>query len=102
MVSWIKDKNALVKLTQRLANKKTLFLDTEFMRSHTFYPKLALIQIFNGEHCWLIDAPSINDLTPLKRLLENPKCTLVLHACAEDLEVLRYSAQIFPNCIFAK
>ncbi len=100
MVSWIKDKNALENLTQRLATKKTLFLDTEFMRSQTFYPKLALIQIFNGEHCWLIDAPSINDLTPLKRLLENPKCTLVLHACAEDLEVLRCSAHIFPNCIF--
>ncbi|MAH73967.1 MAG: hypothetical protein CBC09_07665 [Cellvibrionales bacterium TMED49] len=100
MVFWIENYNGLVNLTQRLASKKILCLDTEFMRSNTFYPKLALIQIYNGGHCWLIDAPSIDDLTPLKRLLENPECTLVMHACAEDLEVLRYSAHISPNKIF--
>ena len=100
MVFWIDDYNSLKNCTQRLADNKTLCLDTEFMRSHTFFPQLALIQIYNGEHCWLIDAPNIDDLTPLKRLFENPQCTLVMHACAEDLEVLRYTAKIFPKKIF--
>tara|TARA_X000000950_G_scaffold54545_1_gene65188 strand:- start:47157 stop:48263 length:1107 start_codon:yes stop_codon:yes gene_type:complete len=100
MVFWIDNYSSLKNCTQRLADNKTLCLDTEFIRSHTFYPQLALVQIYNGEHCWLIDTPNIDDLTPLKRLFENPECTLIMHACAEDLEVLRYTAQIHPKKIF--
>ena len=67
-----------------------LAVDTEFLREKTYYPKLCLVQVSTGEEIAAIDPLSIDDLTPLVRLFEDPKIVKVIHACSQDLEVLLY------------
>lgn len=100
MKQWIDTDAALNKMCVQLADIAKLAVDTEFIRTDTFYPKIALIQISDGQHCWLIDVLAINDFAPLKALLEDAQKCLIFHACAEDLEVLDHALDICPVTIF--
>lgn len=100
MSIWINSNEALKSLCDQLAAFKLIALDTEFIRTNTYYPKIALIQLSDGQDIWLIDVLAINDFLPLKHLLESPDITLIFHACAEDLEVLDHSINIQPTHIF--
>ncbi|MDF3031351.1 MAG: ribonuclease [Moraxellaceae bacterium] len=71
-----------------LAGREHLALDTEFMRVDTFHPRLALIQIGDGDTEYLVDPLTITDFAPLKPLLLAEKPRKLLHACSEDIEVL--------------
>lgn len=73
-----------------------VMLDTEFVRTRTLYPKLGLIQLFDGESLALIDPLAIEDLEPLWDLLRDQSVIKVLHACGEDLEVFQYYAGCLP------
>jgi len=77
-----------------------LALDTEFIRTNTFYPIPALIQIFDGKQCYLIDPITIPDLSALKDILVSPHTIKVLHSCSEDLEVFDRLFQTLPSPLF--
>lgn len=100
MKQWIDSDSALKNMCTQLATVKKLAVDTEFIRTNTFYPKIALIQISDSQQCWLIDVLAIDDFSPLKTLLEDPQKVLIFHACAEDLEVLDHALDINPATIF--
>jgi ribonuclease D len=100
MSTWINNNNALKDLCDQLADSQLIALDTEFIRTDTYYPKIALIQLSDGETIWLVDVLSVDDFLPLKKLLESPDNTLIFHACAEDLEVLDHAINIQPTQIF--
>lgn len=97
---WIDNSQQLAELCDQLAQATELAIDTEFMRSDTFFAKLALIQLSDGEQCWLIDTPAINDLQPLAQLLNDQQLTLVFHSCGEDLEVLDQELSVRPKKLF--
>jgi len=97
---WIDSNPKLQKLCDQLSDCGVLALDTEFIRTDTFYPKIALIQISDGQQCWLIDVLAVDEFSALKSLLESPKTTVIFHACAEDLEVLDHGLDIQPTHIF--
>jgi ribonuclease D len=100
MSHWIANNNDLKSLCDQLADSKLLALDTEFIRTDTYYPKIALIQLSDGNDCWLIDVLAIDQFSDLKRLIESPNNRIIFHACAEDLEVLDHSLNIQPTGIF--
>jgi ribonuclease D len=100
LAHWIDSNEKLLLALQKLEMVDVLALDTEFIRTNTFYPKIALIQISDGNDCWLIDVLEISDFTGLKKLLEDSSKTLIFHACAEDLEVLDHALNIIPKGIF--
>ena len=100
MNNWIDSNSGLQQMCQQLSHVGKLAVDTEFIRTDTFFPKIALIQISDGEQCWLIDVLAIDDFAPLKALLESSHNQLIFHACAEDLEVLEYALDIKPSKIF--
>lgn len=100
MNNWISSDIELKNLCNQLASCPLIALDTEFIRTDTFYPKIALVQLSDGDSIWLIDVLAIEDFIPLKHLLESPQITLIFHACAEDLEVLDHSINIQPTQIF--
>lgn len=85
--TWIDNSADLAKHCQHWSNLSHIGLDTEFIRERTFYPIAALIQINDGEASYLIDPTVINELLPLKRLLQDSECIKVMHSCSEDLEV---------------
>jgi ribonuclease D len=97
---WIDNSQQLAELCEQLQSATELAIDTEFMRSDTFFAKLALIQLSDGEQCWLIDTPAIDELQPLTELLSQPQLTLVFHSCGEDLEVLDQVLSVRPKKLF--
>lgn len=73
-------------------------IDTEFHRERSYFPRVALIQINNGDEVALID-PLVVDPAPLARLLESESIA-VLHAASQDLEVFQHWAGTLPTKMF--
>jgi ribonuclease D len=75
-------------------------IDTEFVRTETFFPIAGLIQVGDGERAYLIDPLTITDWSPLVALLECHQVVKVLHACSEDLEVFQHLCGALPAPLF--
>ncbi len=78
----------LEQLCERLKESDCLALDTEFERSNTYYPILALMQIASEEELVLIDPLDIQDWSSFAALLQS-RLSIIMHSCSEDLEVFR-------------
>ncbi|MDR3434459.1 MAG: ribonuclease D [Rouxiella aceris] len=72
-------------------------LDTEFVRTRTYYPQLGLIQLFDGETLTLIDPLPITVWQPFIDLLTNTSVVKFLHAGSEDLEVFLNAFGVMPT-----
>ena len=73
-----------------------LAIDTEFVRTRTYYPQLGLFQLFDGERLALIDPVAIDDLSCLWQVLQQPGRITVLHAASEDLELIHHESGAMP------
>lgn len=71
-------------------------LDTEFVRTRTFYPKLGLIQLYDGKTVSLIDPLQIEDWQQFIDLLHNENIIKYLHAGSEDTEVFLRQFKFLP------
>jgi ribonuclease D len=87
----------VIKLTR---NADAVAIDTEFARFNTYYPIVGLIQIFDGEHCYLIDPIEVPELGAIADLLEDESVVKVFHACSEDLEVFHHVLEALPTPLF--
>ncbi|ECQ6295115.1 TPA: ribonuclease D [Salmonella enterica] len=83
----IETDDALASLCEAVRVCPAIALDTEFVRTRTYYPQLGLIQLFDGANVALIDPLGISDWSPLKAVLRDTGITKFLHAGSEDLEV---------------
>ncbi len=80
----------LKELSIRLNSVKEFSFDTEFDRFKRGYGfKLLLLQIFDGEICFLIDTVLINDLRPLWHVFENEQIAKVVYSGREDVDLLK-------------
>ena len=93
----IKDNTALLEICNLAQQQSAVALDTEFMRVSTYFPKLGLIQLYDGERVSLIDPLAIRDFSPFVALLSNPKVLKVLHSCSEDLLVFLQKFDQLPR-----
>jgi ribonuclease D len=75
-------------------------LDTEFQRTDTFFPLAGLYQVSCGARVWLIDPLSVGDFSPLLDRLEDRRVVKIMHACSEDLELLRHHFGASPVNLF--
>ncbi|WP_444926741.1 ribonuclease D [Microbulbifer sp. TRSA002] len=97
---WVDSYEQLVELCAEWRKQSAVALDTEFMRSRTFYPQPALVQVGDGKHCYLIDNLAIEELQPLRDLLLDTSVTKIMHSCSEDLETLERLLGVIPEPIF--
>jgi ribonuclease D len=97
---WVDSCEQLAALCAQWRQQRAVALDTEFMRSRTFYPQPALVQVGDGRHCYLIDNLAIEDLQPLRDLLLDTAVTKIMHSCSEDLETLERLLGVIPEPIF--
>lgn len=83
------------------SNIKVIGLDLEGeFNLHRYGIHLCLIQIsFNGEP-YIIDPVSIEDITPIKRILENEDIEKVIYSCNIDVRLLKYTKDINMKNIF--
>ena len=72
-------------------------LDTEFIRISTYFPKLGLIQLYDGKRVSLIDPLMITDFSPFVKLLADSNVLKVLHSCSEDLLVFLQTFNQLPT-----
>ena len=73
-------------------------LDTEFIRTRTFYSKVGLLQIGDGSGCYLVDPLTIKDWKPFRRLLKTTQ--VIIHASGEDLGLLyRLLGEVPPGFV---
>jgi len=86
LADWIERSDALQDLLT--AAPAVLGLDTEFMRTDTFLPRLALVQVQAAERIALVDPTAGADPAPLAAVLSDPARTIVMHSAGEDLEAL--------------
>src|SRR5690606_36791569 len=75
-------------------------MDTEFVRTETYFPIAGLIQVGDGCTSSLIDPLAISDWSPLIALLQAPGVVKVFHACSEDLEVFQHLCGALPAPLF--
>lgn len=100
-MEYITSAEALASLCQRLKDAKTLYLDTEFLRERTYYPKLCLIQIGDGDIRALVDPLKEKlDLSPLMDVLYAPDIMKVMHSARQDMELLFYETGKVPAPLF--
>ncbi len=97
---WIDQDDQLAELCSAWRKQAAIAVDTEFMRSDTFYPIAGLLQIGDGKGCYLIDPLAIKDLAPLRELMLDAAVTKVLHSCSEDLEVFQRWLDVVPSPLF--
>ncbi|WP_299586740.1 ribonuclease D [uncultured Microbulbifer sp.] len=97
---WVDSYEQLAALCAQWRQQRAVALDTEFMRSRTFYPQPALVQVGDGKHCYLIDNLAIEELQPLRDLLLDTAVTKIMHSCSEDLETLERLLGVIPEPIF--
>ena len=91
---WCDSTDSLRDWADGLAPDQPLYLDTEFMRERTYYPRLALVQVHDGEHIRLIDTTRVDPPALVPLFAERP---LIMHACSEDLEALASFAGAYPE-----
>jgi len=97
---WIDSDKRLATLCDAFNEQEAIAIDTEFMRTSTFYPIAGLIQIADQYGIYLIDPLAIKNPAPLARVFQNPQVVKVIHACLEDLEVFHRFTGVVPVSIF--
>ena len=86
MSEWIDRSDRLSHLFESAPS--VMGLDTEFMRTDTYAPKLALVQLIIDTHIALIDPLVDIDFKPLANYLSDPGVLCIMHSASEDLEAL--------------
>ena len=89
-IKFINTAAQLNKLTEVLKTKAAFGFDTEFDRFCREYGfKLFLLQIFDGETCYLVDPLALKDLTTLWTVFEDPSICKVVYSSSEDIQLLK-------------
>ncbi|WOT06622.1 ribonuclease D [Shewanella youngdeokensis] len=97
---YIDDDASLAALVAQYSQAKLLVIDTEFVRTRTYYARLGLIQAYDGKTLALIDPLAVTNLSLFWSLLTDDNIVKLLHSCSEDLEVFANNGQCQPTRLF--
>lgn len=97
---WIADDKTLQEACRRWSEADFLAVDTEFVRTSTFYPKPGLIQVADDHGAALIDPLAVSDWSDFRALMVSSDVVKVFHSCAEDLEVCKRIFDEVPSPLF--
>ena len=85
----ITDNGAFAAFCKEALQSPSVGIDTEFVWTKTYYPKLGLLQMaYDREHCILVDTLAVMDTAPLAELLTSPSVVKVFHEAGSDLPIL--------------
>ncbi len=99
MSEYVETQEDLEALVALLSGSKILCIDTEFLREKTYYAKLCLVQVNNGEVSAIID-PLHLDLRPFGTLLADPATVKVFHSGSQDIAILLHETGVAPRPVF--
>ncbi len=91
----------LAEICASLRDSEFVTVDTEFMRSNTYWPKLCLIQVAGDDGAWAIDPLAEGlSLEPFIELMANDNVLKVLHAARQDMEIFLHDFHALPHPVF--
>ena len=97
---FVDDDAQFVDLCKQWQQVDFLALDTEFIRTDTFYPIAGLLQVSDGHSNYLLDPLKITDFSAFAALMKDQGIVKVLHSCSEDLEVFDRLVGELPSPLF--
>lgn len=100
MSRYIATQEELEKLVADLDGSRILAIDTEFLREKTYYAKLCLIQLNNGQIQALVDPFGVDDLSVLGPILVDSGCVKIFHAGTQDIDILYHEVGVVPTPVF--
>ncbi|MHB8534353.1 MAG: ribonuclease D [Sulfuricaulis sp.] len=83
----IQDLASLAGLCEQLRDRPWIALDTEFMRTRTYYARLCLVQTATPDVIACIDTLVLPDFEALLDVVYSPSVLKVIHSARQDLEV---------------
>lgn len=100
-MQFVQSNHDLENLCLKLANEEFVCVDLEFMRQHTYFAKLCLIQIASQNDEAIID-PLVEDinLQPFFDLMQNEKVIKVFHSARQDIEIIYNLSSKIPTPLF--
>ncbi len=97
----IENTSDLKNLCTELAKAPFVCVDLEFLREHTYFAQLCLIQIANSEIEAIVDPLSKElDLQPFFELMQNSEVTKVFHSGRQDIEIIYQQGHCIPSPLF--
>jgi ribonuclease D len=90
----------LDEVCQAIAAADLLALDTEFVRTTQFSPRLCLTQVAAGDSVFCIDELAAIDTTPVWDVLSAGRGLCVVHAAKQDMEVAWVRHRRLPQPLF--
>ena len=85
--SLIQDSASLAQLCVQLRHQPWIALDTEFMRTRTYYARLCLVQVATPDVIACVDTVLLPTIEPLLEIIYAPGALKVIHSARQDLEV---------------
>ena len=98
-IAWVDSDTRLESICEQWQMLDHIAVDTEFLRTDTYYPIAGLIQINDGQKNYLIDPKTISDFYPLSELFDREDLVVAMHSCSEDLEVFQNTLGSIPRNI---
>jgi ribonuclease D len=86
---WVDNDDELARAVERLRGAAAIAVDTEADSFYHYLHKCCLIQVSDGDVCWLIDPLALKGIEPLGEVLSAQKGVKVLHAAEQDVMYLR-------------
>jgi ribonuclease D len=99
-VTLIDTKRELERTVSLLRGHGSFGLDMEFQRERTFRPRLQLVQVSLPDEPLLIDPLALPDLDPLWELVADPSIEKIVHAGAQDMEIVFVRSGLLPKNVF--
>ncbi len=84
----------------QLVRAKSISLDTEFVSEHTYRPVLCLVQVLADGRPALIDAMTIDDMSPFWEALAAPGHETIVHSGRSEVEFCLRSVERLPAGLF--
>lgn len=97
----IENTENLDKLCQTLSGEKFICVDLEFLREHTYFAKLCLIQVASANTEAIIDPLAAGiELKSFFDLMQNQSVTKVFHSGRQDIEIIYNMSGNVPSPLF--
>jgi len=87
-VSYIRTPEALAEAIAALSQEPIVAADTEAASFHRYHDRIFLIQLSSPSRTEIIDPLAVADLSPVGRLLADPKVEKIFHDADYDLRIL--------------
>ncbi|MBI3545703.1 MAG: ribonuclease D [Gammaproteobacteria bacterium] len=96
----IENPSALTAVCEQLRARAWIALDTEFMRTRTYYARLCLVQAATPDLIACIDPLVLPHIEPLLDVIYAPQVLKIFHSARQDLEVLSDIRGVPPAPVF--